>query len=70
MILSKAAISLLCVLLIISIFMASLLNIIATDHNFYTEYKDEGLNYTKYLSQKYKKITDSNKNLIWFLQVN
>ncbi|XP_014363617.2 transmembrane protein 62 isoform X1 [Papilio machaon] len=70
MIFSKAAISLLCVLLIISIFMASLLNIIATDHNFYIENKDEGLNYTKYLSEKYMKITDSSKNLIWFLQIS
>lgn len=70
MILSKAAIFSLCVLLLASIFMANLLNIIATDHNFYTENKDEGLNYTNYLGKKYGQITDTTKNIMWFLQVS
>lgn len=49
--------------------MASLLNIIATDHNFYNEDKNERENFTKYLGDKYGPITDSTKNLMWFLQV-
>lgn len=69
MIFSKAAISLLCILLL-SIFMANLMNIIATDHNFYIENKNEGVNFTKYLSKKYGQIADSPKNLIWFVQVS
>ncbi|KAM3963689.1 LOW QUALITY PROTEIN: transmembrane protein 62 [Aphomia sociella] len=70
MILSKTAISLLCVLLLLSILMANFLNSIATDHNFYTESKKEGLNHTNYLGKKYGPITDSTKNIIWFLQIS
>lgn len=70
MIFSKAAISLLCVLLLLSVFVANLLNIIATDHNFYAENRSEGENFTKYLAEKYGKITDTTENLIWFLQVS
>lgn len=69
MILSKSTIWLLCVLLLVSIFMANLLNSIATDHNFYMENKNEGVNYTKYLGEKYGKITDTTGNIMWFLQV-
>ncbi|CAG4974087.1 unnamed protein product [Parnassius apollo] len=50
--------------------MANLLNIIATDHNFYTEDKDSEINYTRYLGKKYNKITDKGHNLIWFLQIS
>lgn len=70
MILSKATISLLCLLLLLSIFMANLLNIIATDHNFYIENKNAGMNHTKRLNDKYGQIGDSTKNIIWFLQVS
>lgn len=70
MILSKSTIWVLCVLLLVSIFMANLLNIIATDHNFYIENENEGINFTKYLGEKYVKITDTTKNVIWFLQVS
>ncbi|CAH0750252.1 unnamed protein product [Diatraea saccharalis] len=70
MILSKATISFVCVLLLVSIFMANLLNIIATDHNFYLENKNEGMNHTRYLSKKYGQITDTTKNIIWFLQIS
>ncbi|XP_049868323.1 transmembrane protein 62-like [Pectinophora gossypiella] len=70
MILSKATVSLLCILLLLSIFMANLMNIIATDHNFYVENRNEGENYTKYLTKKYEKITDTTQNLIWFLQIS
>lgn len=70
MILSKAAISFLCVLLLLSIFVANLLNIIATDHNFHIENENAGENFTKYLGEKYGMITDSSANIMWFLQVN
>lgn len=70
MIFSKAAIGLVCFLLLISIFMANLLNILATDHNYYSEHLKEGINYTKYLGNKYGQITDSPKNIIWFLQIS
>lgn len=50
--------------------MANLLNSIATDHNFNAENHDAGLNYTKYLEGKYGQITDTTKNLMWFIQVN
>lgn len=70
MILSKATISLLCLLLLLSIFMANLLNMIATDHNFYIENKKEGINHTKKLCDKYGQIGDSTHNIIWFLQVS
>ncbi|XP_038214829.1 transmembrane protein 62-like [Zerene cesonia] len=70
MIFSKAAISLVCVLLLLSIFMANLLNSIATDHNFYNENKYEGENFTNYLGKKYGHITDSPNNLVWFLQIS
>ncbi|XP_030036329.2 transmembrane protein 62-like [Manduca sexta] len=70
MILSKTAIGLLCVLLLFSIFMANLLNLIATDHNFYTEANNEGINYTKSLANKYGAITDSTENIVWFLQIS
>ncbi|XP_047530793.1 transmembrane protein 62-like [Vanessa atalanta] len=66
---SKAAISLVCVLLILSVFMANLLNIIAID-NFYAEGSNIGENYTKYLGKKYGQMTDSTKNLLWFLQIS
>lgn len=69
MILSKSTVWFLGVLLLISIFMANLLNMIATDHNFYIENENEGKNYTKYLADKYGKITDTTEKIIWFLQV-
>ncbi|CAK1540627.1 unnamed protein product [Leptosia nina] len=50
--------------------MASLLNTIATDHNYYNENKDEGENFTQHLANKYGRITDTTKNLIWFLQIS
>ncbi|XP_032515183.2 transmembrane protein 62-like [Danaus plexippus] len=70
MIFSKIALSIVFFLLLLSIFMASLLNIIATDHNFYNEDKNERENFTKYLGDKYGPITDSTKNLMWFLQIS
>lgn len=70
MILSKVAISLLCMLLLLSIFVAQLLNIIATDHNFYSKNKSLGENRTKYLGEKYGRITDTPQNLMWFVQVS
>lgn len=70
MIFSKTAISVVCVLLLLSIFMANLLNIIATDHKFYSENEREGENFTKHIGEKYGRITDSTKHLIWFLQVS
>ncbi|XP_026752067.1 transmembrane protein 62-like [Galleria mellonella] len=70
MIISKTTVSLLCVLLLLSIMMANFLNSIATDHNFYTESNNEGLNYTNYLGKKYGPIGDGTKNLIWFLQIS
>ncbi|KAJ0175725.1 hypothetical protein K1T71_008884 [Dendrolimus kikuchii] len=70
MILSKATLWFLCILLLLSIFIANLLNLIATDHNYYTEHKKEGINYTRYLGNKYGKITDSPKNIMWFLQIS
>ncbi|CAH2230975.1 jg3446 [Pararge aegeria aegeria] len=70
MIFSKTAISLVCVLLLLSVFMANLLKIIATDHNFYAENQSEGANFTSYLGEKYGKINDSPHNLIWFLQIS
>ena len=69
MIPSKSTVWCLCVLLLISIFMANFLKSIATDHNFYLEDENEGINYTKYLSEKYGKITGTTENIIWFLQV-
>ncbi|XP_050347004.1 transmembrane protein 62-like [Nymphalis io] len=66
---SKAAISLVCVLLIVSVFMANLLNIIAID-NFYTDNNNVGENYTKYLGKRYGQMTDSTKNILWFLQIS
>lgn len=70
MIFSKYAISLLFTLLLFSIFMAHLLKIIATDHNHYIEDKIDGKNHTRYLSQKYGLISDTPRNLIWFIQVS
>lgn len=70
MIFSKSVVWFLCVLLLASIFMANLLNSIATDHNFYMENKKEGINHTNYLGEKYVKITDSSANIVWFLQVS
>ncbi|XP_023936290.1 transmembrane protein 62 [Bicyclus anynana] len=70
MIFSKAAISLVCVLLLLSVFMANLLNIIATDHNFYVENLSQSENFTRYLGEKYGKITDTSDHLIWFLQIS
>lgn len=69
MIFSKGAISFICVLIVLSMFMANLLNIIAIDHTFDNENKIEGENFTDYLGQKYGQITDSSHNLVWFLQV-
>ncbi|CAH0702326.1 unnamed protein product [Spodoptera exigua] len=70
MILSKSTVWFLGFLLLISIFMANLLNMIATDHNFYIENENEGKNYTKYLAEKYGKITDTTEKIIWFLQIS
>ncbi|KAL4716335.1 hypothetical protein ACJJTC_006697 [Scirpophaga incertulas] len=70
MILSKSTISLLCVLLVVSIIMSNLMNIIATDHNFFKESNNDEMNYSMYLSHKYGRITDSPKNIIWFLQIS
>ncbi|XP_021182226.3 transmembrane protein 62 [Helicoverpa armigera] len=70
MVLSKSTVWILCVILLVSIFMANLLNIIATDHNFYIENENEGINFTKYLGEKYGKITDTTEKLIWFLQIS
>lgn len=70
MIFSKTAISLLCLLLLLSIFVAHILNIIATDHTFYEENENDRDNFTKYLSKKYGRITDTHQNIIWFLQVS
>lgn len=69
MILSKATVWLLCLLLLLSVFMANLLSMIATDHNFFTENDTSGINYAKKLENKYVKITDTTENIIWFLQV-
>lgn len=69
MIFSKGAISLICVLIVLSMFMANLLNIIAIDHSFDAANKIEGENFTDYLGLKYGQIGDSPHNLIWFLQV-
>lgn len=69
MIFSKIAISLIVALLLLSIFMSNLLNLIATDHNFYIEDRDGGINFTKYIGNKYNSVGSSPKNLIWFLQV-
>lgn len=70
MILSKTAISFLCVLLLLSIFVANILKIIATDHNFYTENEDETVNMSMYLGRKYRKMTDTSENIVWFLQIS
>lgn len=70
MIFSKSAIWLLCALLLLSVFMANLLNIIATDQNFYSDNKNLSVNYTKHLERKIGQITDTSENLIWFLQVS
>ncbi|KAJ8721394.1 hypothetical protein PYW07_002169 [Mythimna separata] len=70
MIPSKGTVWCLCVLLLVSIFMANFLNSIATDHNFYIENENEGINYTKYLREKYGAITDTTEKLIWFLQIS
>ncbi|CAH4029319.1 unnamed protein product [Pieris brassicae] len=70
MIFSKAVFSVVCILLLLSMFVASILNTIATDHNFTNENKDEGENFTKYLAKKYGPISDSPNNLIWFLQIS
>lgn len=69
MIPSKSTLWCLCVLLLISIFMANFFKSISTDHNFYLEDENDGINYTKYLSKKYGKITGTTENIIWFLQV-
>ncbi|XP_063619331.1 transmembrane protein 62-like [Cydia splendana] len=66
---SKTAIYLLCVLLLLSIFVTNLLNSIATDHS-YSENQREGENFTKYLADKYGRITDAKENLIWFMQIS
>lgn len=50
--------------------MANFLNIISTDHNFYIEHENEGINFTKYLAEKYGKITATTEKIIWFLQVH
>lgn len=70
MIPSKVTISLLGILLLFSIFMASLLKIIATDHNFYSENLEENSNHVKMLENKYGPIANSDKNLFWFVQVS
>ncbi|KAG7305922.1 hypothetical protein JYU34_008475 [Plutella xylostella] len=70
MIFSKIAISLIVALLLLSIFMSNLLNLIATDHNFYIEDRDGGINFTKYIGNKYNSVGSSPKNLIWFLQIS
>lgn len=69
MIPSKSTVWCLCVLLLVSILMANFLNSIATDHNFYIENENEGINFTKYLRKKYGVITDTPEKIIWFLQV-
>lgn len=70
MILSKTAIWLLCVLLLLSVFLANLINLLATDHKYFTQNKNVSLNYTEKLGQKYGKITDTTENIMWFLQVS
>ncbi|XP_075974163.1 transmembrane protein 62-like [Anticarsia gemmatalis] len=70
MILSKRTLWVLCVLLLVSIFMANLLNSIATDHNFYFDDKNAGVNHSQFLGEKYGKITDTSDNVIWFLQIS
>ncbi|XP_034827152.1 transmembrane protein 62-like [Maniola hyperantus] len=71
MIFSKSALTLVCVLLLLlSIFMANLLNIIAINNNFYVENKSQGENFTKYLEEKYGKMTETADKLIWFLQIS
>lgn len=70
MITSKSAVWFLCILLLVSIYMAYLLKAIAMDHNFYMEHEKEGANHTVYLGEKYGKITDTSDNFIWFLQIS
>ncbi|XP_053613017.1 transmembrane protein 62-like [Plodia interpunctella] len=67
--LSRGTFTLICVLLLLSIIVATFLNAIATDHNFYLDYKSEEENHAKYLGSKYGQMTDDTKNIVWFLQI-
>ncbi|XP_060803616.1 transmembrane protein 62-like isoform X2 [Amyelois transitella] len=68
--LSRSTITFICVLLLLSIIVATFLNSIATDHNFYLDSKAQEENHTRYLGRKYGQITDDPKNVVWFLQIS
>ncbi|XP_041986465.1 transmembrane protein 62-like [Aricia agestis] len=62
-------IAILCFCLLLSIFMASLIDIITVNHN-NAENINIGRNFTHHLEEKYGTISDNTNNLIWFLQIS
>lgn len=70
MLVTKFTLAVLCFVLLFAIYVANMMNLMAIDHNFYTKNEYRGYNFTQHLLTKYNTTSNSDENILWFLQIS